>query len=201
MTKPFRYHIPNILTILRILAVPGVILLILDDRLLTACGVFALASITDFVDGYLARRWKVESTVGRLLDPLADKSLLICCFLTLGYKGFLPLWVVTLVISRDILIILAGISVYLFKIPMMLRPSWASKINTVTQILLVGGTLMLQGSLFYAEYSFLSTFIIPFLQGGMFVILWLTGIMTVWSGGEYGLDFGRQVMARLKSPR
>lgn len=199
--RSFFQYIPNILTMLRVLAVPAIVFLIFDDYFFWAFLIFAAASITDFVDGYLARRWRVESTLGRLLDPLADKSLLVCCFLTLGYKGLLPLWVVLLVISRDVLIIAAGLSVYLFHIPMVLKPSWGSKVNTVAQIFLIGGMLILQGCLSFQGVFFYSSFIIPFLRGILFVILWITAITTVWSGMGYGIDFGRQAILRFKAPR
>lgn len=189
-SSPLYRWLPNLLTILRLLTVPLIIWLILKDHFQSAFLFFALASITDYIDGFLARRWNVESTFGRLVDPLADKSLLVLSYLALGYKGLLPLWIVYLVIGRDILILLAALVIYLKNLPMKFTPILSSKINTTSQIILVGLTLLLimfqQTSI--NPYGFLHN-IISFLNGSIFAILWLTAITTVWSGIEYAIGF------------
>lgn len=182
--------LPNLLTLLRLLAVPLIILLILRDHLWTSFILFALAGITDYIDGFLARRWQVESTFGRIADPLADKSLLMLSFIALGYKELLPLWIVVLVISRDVLILLAALLVYFKNLPIKLTPIYSSKLNTTCQIVLVGGALLttvLQQPPLTLQESYSS--IISFLNGLMFAILWLTAITTAWSGVEYAIGF------------
>lgn len=186
-------YLPNLLTLLRLIAVPIIIVLILNDHLWASFALFALAGITDYIDGFLARRWQVESTFGRIADPMADKSLLMLSFMALGYKELLPLWIIILVISRDVLILLAALLVYFKSLPMKLSPIYSSKLNTTCQIVLVGGTLLttvLQQPPLDLQESFIS--IISFLNGLMFAILWLTAITTVWSGVEYAIGFVKE---------
>ena len=103
-------HLPNILTILRFILVPVFIFFIIPENIqfrLIALFIFIIASITDFLDGYLARRLKVESRIGKILDPLADKFLVIssiCAFIYLDKQ--IPLWMILVIIFRDVLITL-----------------------------------------------------------------------------------------------
>lgn len=102
------FNLPNVLTTLRMISVPVFIYLIIspgrNERVL-ALLVFAFASITDFIDGYLARRWKQETEFGKFLDPLADKALVLGAFITFIFLSpQVQLWMVLLIIARDVLI-------------------------------------------------------------------------------------------------
>ena len=92
-------YIPNILTGFRILLVPAVVMLMLEDEFLPALVLFAVAGFSDAVDGYLARRYDWTSRIGGLMDPLADKLLMVSSYLTLGWLGLIPSWLVALVIG------------------------------------------------------------------------------------------------------
>jgi cardiolipin synthase len=129
--------IPNIITAFRFLLVPPVVILLLQDRFAAALVVFGVAGFSDGLDGFLARRYGWRSRLGGLLDPLADKLLMVSSFLTLGWLGWIPLWLVALVILRD-LVIVAGATFYNMRIEKLeAEPTILSKLNTVAQILLV----------------------------------------------------------------
>ena len=129
--------IPNVITGFRFLLVPPVVILLLQERFLAALLVFGVAGFSDGLDGFLAKRYDWSSRLGGLIDPLADKLLLVSSFLTLGWLGWIPLWLVALVILRD-LVIVAGAIFYHMRIEHFeAEPTIISKLNTAAQILLV----------------------------------------------------------------
>jgi cardiolipin synthase len=130
--------VPNFITIARLLGVPLIVWLMVADRFLEATLLFVLAGISDAADGFIAKRFGAISELGAYLDPLADKALLVSVFVTLGFKGVLPAWLIILVVSRDLFIIGGLMIAYMLGRPMAIRPLWVSKINTVAQILLIG---------------------------------------------------------------
>ena len=95
--------IPNLITVFRFLLVPPLVWLLLNDRFGAALVVFGVAGFSDGLDGFLAKRFHWTSRIGALLDPLADKLLLIASFVTLGWLGWIPVWLVVLVCLRDVL--------------------------------------------------------------------------------------------------
>src|SRR5436309_1617748 len=99
-------NLPNLITLGRLFCVPLAIWLILDQRHAAAFWVFIGAGVSDGVDGYIAKRFNQRTRLGAMLDPAADKLLLAGVYLTLGYAAQLPLWLVILVVSRDLLIVL-----------------------------------------------------------------------------------------------
>ena len=128
---------PNFITIGRFLLVPVFIFAMLQGASAWAFAVFLVAGLSDAVDGYLARRFGQVSELGAYLDPLADKLLLISGFVTLGYLGAIPDWLVLLVVSRDVLIVGAVMTSHLIGHPVPVKPLFVSKLTTVVQILLV----------------------------------------------------------------
>ncbi|MEZ5786833.1 MAG: CDP-alcohol phosphatidyltransferase family protein [Xanthobacteraceae bacterium] len=127
-------NLPNIITIGRILLVPVLVWAIAAGETRIAFGLFLLAGISDAVDGFLAKRFGMSTDFGALLDPLADKALIISVFVGLGIAGAIPIWLVVLVVSRDILIIGAVTLALLLGRPIKVRPLVVSKVNTVAQI-------------------------------------------------------------------
>ena len=121
----------------RLVSVPLIVWLMIDDRYAGATLLFIIAGISDAADGFIAKRFGASSELGAYLDPVADKALLVSVFATLGFKGVLPAWVVVLVVSRDIFIIGGIILSYLLSNPVAMRPLWVSKFNTAAQILLI----------------------------------------------------------------
>jgi cardiolipin synthase (CMP-forming) len=126
--------IPNVITLGRILLVPIVVWAIVSSQMEIAFGVFLIAGISDAVDGFLAKRFNMASELGALLDPLADKALLVSIYMALGIWGAIPRWIVILVVSRDIMIVAAVIVSWLFDRPVTIKPLMVSKLNTAAQV-------------------------------------------------------------------
>jgi cardiolipin synthase (CMP-forming) len=129
-----RVSIPNIITLGRILLVPIIVWAIASNQMEIAFAIFVIAGVSDAVDGFLAKRFNMASELGALLDPLADKTLLVSIFVALGIWGAVPRWLVILVVSRDIMIVGAVIVSWLFNKPIPMRPLMVSKLNTGAQV-------------------------------------------------------------------
>ncbi len=128
--------IPNLITLGRILLVPVVVWSIISGEMLVSFSLFLVAGASDAVDGFLAKRFHMASELGAYLDPLADKALLMSIYVALGIARALPISLVILVVSRDIMIISGFMLAWLVNKPMRVRPHPVSKLNTLMQILL-----------------------------------------------------------------
>ena len=137
-------NLPNVITFARICAVPLAIWLVLHRHMAAAFGLFALAGISDAVDGWLARR-QGGTALGAMMDPLADKALLIGMFVTLAVARVLPDWLAMLVVFRDVVIVGGVLTLWLTSTPVKIKPLLVSKLNTALQLLLVGLALLLAG--------------------------------------------------------
>ena len=124
-------HIPNILTILRLALLPFILIELSAGRRETGLPLLIFSGSTDVIDGWLARRFHWESKLGAILDPVADKLLLVCLFLALGIDGSIPWWLVYLVIGRDLLLLLGA--AFLFRRIKSFPPSKAGKLSTIIQ--------------------------------------------------------------------
>jgi cardiolipin synthase len=127
----------NWLTVLRILLIPVFVTLLVYRKPGLALGVFALAALTDLLDGYVARRRGSQSRLGAFLDPMADKLLLTASFVTLTYLRVLPAWITILVISRDVILVVGALLIHMVGGRIYPRPTWAGKLATFFQILTV----------------------------------------------------------------
>jgi cardiolipin synthase len=130
-------QIPNTITVGRLILVPLLIFLLVKGEYGWALLGFTVAGLSDGVDGYLARRFRLESDLGGFLDPIADKVLMVSIYVTLALSGQLPVWLAFLVVARDFLII--GFIMVLVSLGENVRPapSIYSKVNTAIQVLLV----------------------------------------------------------------
>lgn len=147
-------HIPNILTFTRLLLIIPFLSCLYYRHYACSFFIFALAGMTDGLDGWLARTFKWQSKIGSFIDPLADKLLISTSFLSLALLGSLPLWLVVLVFARDLTICIGIIAWYLLlQKDLEFHPTWLSKINTVLQLMLV--TCCLFDLAFYKFSSFL----------------------------------------------
>jgi cardiolipin synthase len=126
--------IPNLITLGRILLVPVVVWSIATGQILLAFLLFLVAGISDGVDGFLAKRFGMKTELGAYLDPLADKVLIVSIYVSLGITAVIPLWIVILVVSRDIMIVGAIILSWLVDKPVQIKPLIVSKANTAAQI-------------------------------------------------------------------
>ena len=174
-------NLPNILSWARVAATPLTVWMIFNGDMRGAFVVFVLAGITDALDGFLARRLKLMTDFGRIIDPLADKALLTATFISLAWVGALPWWLTGLVVGRDVLIVAAwGIS-SLFGVRIRPAPVMISKINTGFQIALAAAALAQAGfgleALYMAEIVhalIILTAVTTMLSWGQYLFLWIT---------------------------
>jgi cardiolipin synthase len=177
-------NIPNFITLLRLLTVPLIIWLILQDQNAYAFGLFILSGGSDAIDGALARRFGSVSELGKILDPIADKALLVSIYITLGVRGGMPSWIVITVVSRDVLIVGGILLAYLMNKPLEINPSKVSKINTASQIALAAMVL------FNLGFNGIVHGIAPWAIEAMII---LVAITTVLSGALYLLTWVRSM--------
>jgi cardiolipin synthase len=129
-----RVNLPNIITLGRILLVPVIVWAIASNQMTIAFVIFVVAGVSDAIDGFLAKRFNMTTEIGALLDPVADKALLVSIYVTLGISGDIPRWLVILVVSRDFMIVGAVIISWLLDNPVPMKPLMVSKLNTVAQV-------------------------------------------------------------------
>jgi len=132
---------PNLITLGRLLSVPLAIWLVLSDELAAAFWLFVAAGLSDAVDGFIAKRFNQRSELGALLDPIADKTLLVSMYVTLGLSSHLPAWLVILVVFRDLMIVGGFLLVEALGHTIVWEPLKVSKVNTALQIALIGVVL------------------------------------------------------------
>ncbi len=137
--------LPNLITMARLCAVPATVWLILNGRLDIAFCVFVGAGVSDAVDGWLARAWNARSALGAILDPVADKLLLVSVYVTLAAIGVLPDWLAIMVVFRDLVIVGGVLVLWVLGRPPKIRPLMVSKLNTALQIVLAAVALLLAG--------------------------------------------------------
>ncbi len=130
-------NIPNLLTLLRIILSPVIVILLIQGAFFKALIAFIVAGITDALDGFLARVLHQQTVLGAYLDPIADKALLASSFITLSVLHIIPGWLTVIVISRDFIILL-GISVLsMMSIPVQIKPIFVSRVTTALQLITV----------------------------------------------------------------
>jgi cardiolipin synthase len=127
-------HLPNIICLVRLLLIWPVVSALHSGRVLTALGVFGVAAVSDGLDGYLAKRFNWTSELGRFLDPLADKLLLMAVFIEAAWLGLIPWWLTAAVVARDVLIGLGALTYRFWFGPLHGRPTRISKVNTAAQL-------------------------------------------------------------------
>jgi CDP-diacylglycerol--glycerol-3-phosphate 3-phosphatidyltransferase len=168
-------HIPNILTLLRVVLVPFFIYYFIQESLMTAFVLFIIASVTDYFDGYLARKYKVISNFGKIMDPLADKLLVLSALalLSFGKHGYLTIWIFSIVTLREVIITILR-DMYKKKNIFMAANNWG-KIKTVTQMVGLTVSLFLLGiNLPLGNYSLYLN-----------IYFWGVAIVTILSGASY----------------
>ena len=165
-------NIPNLITLARIFAVPLLVWLIISGEFAAAFWVFVLAGVSDALDGFIAKRFGFVTKLGTYLDPVADKALLVCAYITLGQAGHINALLVILVVFRDVLIIGGTVLFHTLDRPVEMRPFFISKINTFLQILLIA---VLLGNLGIGILDF----------GTLPALAFLVGMTTVCSGLAY----------------
>ncbi|OGW62462.1 MAG: CDP-diacylglycerol--glycerol-3-phosphate 3-phosphatidyltransferase [Nitrospirae bacterium RBG_16_64_22] len=164
-------NLPNLVTVIRIVLIPVFIILLVYGPVVWALVAFSLAGVTDALDGYLARRLGEQTAMGRFLDPLADKLLLNSAFITMGALGQFPVWLVVIVISRDVAITVGSLLIYLVHHGTVMAPTILGKATTLSQLILVVNQLIVTSA------GFAHPLEVP--------ILAVTAALTVASGIHY----------------
>lgn len=172
--------IPNLITLARIVLVPVVVWTIAANEIYIAFLLFMLAAISDAVDGFLAKRFGMTTEIGAYLDPLADKVMIVSIYATLGIVGIIPLWIVILVVSRDVMIVGGVMLSWLVGRPVAIKPHIVSKLNTAAQILFACLVLAAHGFRFDAE---------PVLT----LVMVLVAVLTLLSVGLYLVEWVRHM--------
>ncbi len=127
-------NLPNFLTVIRILLIPFFVYFMLNDKIFWALIVFMTASLTDGLDGYIARVYDLRTRLGAFLDPLADKLLLLTAYILLALLDHLPLWLTEVVVARDMVILSGIFCLYLTNKKVDFSPSILGKITTLVQL-------------------------------------------------------------------
>lgn len=133
--------IPNILSSLRLASAPGVGWLVAQEAHIYALGLFAVMAFTDALDGFLAKRYAWQSRLGGILDPLADKALLISTYVALWWLHLVPWWLLALIVGRDLVIVSGALRWHLHYGPLDAAPTHLSKLTTFIQVCLAIGLL------------------------------------------------------------
>lgn len=181
-------NLPNILTLSRIAAVPIVVLLLLFEskqNCFWAAFVFTAASITDWLDGYLARKWGIVTILGKFLDPLADKLIVMAALIMLIPLDRVPAWAVFVILARELIV--SGIRSIASSEGIVIAASDLGKYKTIFQMIAIVGLL-----LHYRYYWFFGVqfdFLYPSLHNAGIFIFYISLFLTVWSGGDYFVKF------------
>lgn len=170
--------LPNIITLARIALVPVLILLLKDQDYAAALWVFAVAGVSDGLDGFLAKRYRLESRLGAVLDPAADKILMVSTYVMLTVLEHIPFWLMLTVVFRDLVIVGGYLAYTTHHGPVRMRPSMLSKINTVAQIVFAVLILVRQ-----AWLSGIPIAVTEALTWAVFATTVASGIHYLWSWG------------------
>jgi cardiolipin synthase len=167
--------IPNAISLFRIALIAPILMLIQDGSFAWALGLFWLAGFSDGVDGYLAKRFDWGSRLGALLDPIADKLLVVGVFAMLAYLQHIPMWLAAVVVLRDVVIV-AGATAYNFLVkPLQGEPTRVSKLNTALQLLF----LMIVMS--RAGFGWPDEIAVTVLGASVLITVVISGVDYVWS--------------------
>jgi cardiolipin synthase len=167
-------NLPNFLTLIRIVLIPFFLVLLVSHLYFDALLVFILGGVTDAFDGFIARRMNQKTSLGAILDPVADKLLLMSSFIMLGMMGGIPLWLVVLVVSRDTVILFGYVAIsFLLDERLEVQPTIAGKLSTVFQLVTVGVVLLM-----LARSQLLESWLDD-------ALVYLTAAATVISGVQY----------------
>jgi CDP-diacylglycerol--glycerol-3-phosphate 3-phosphatidyltransferase len=181
----FAPNLPNLLTVLRIMLVPVLVVALLGDTQggdVLAAVVFALASVTDFIDGYLARARDSVSTFGKLMDPLADKLLIVAALISLVSLHRLAAWVAMVIITRELAVTVLRLGAT--QLGVVLAASMFGKLKTCLQIAAVLAVIAVHGHPVWVA-----------------VLLYVTVLVTVLSGLDYFFGLRRRLDARARTAR
>jgi cardiolipin synthase len=179
-------NLPNRISLARLLSVPLMVWVILAGKMEFAFWLFIVAGISDAVDGFIAKHFGATSAIGKYLDPLADKALLVSVYVTLGNIGYLPTWLVILVVFREVIILGGAILILMLTEEAKIETLVISKINTAAQILLAAVILAIAAmGLKEGELPLIQVYI-------AWGLTYLVAVTTFLSGAGYIVKWGRK---------
>ncbi|HAD04136.1 MAG: CDP-diacylglycerol--glycerol-3-phosphate 3-phosphatidyltransferase [Desulfuromonadales bacterium GWD2_61_12] len=187
-------NLPNILTLTRIGAIPAIVILLFYDSPLAgfwAAVIFGLAAITDWLDGWLARRWEVVTVLGKFLDPLADKLIVMAALIMLIPHGRVPAWAVFLLLSREMVV--TGLRSIASAEGIVIAASDLGKYKTIFQMVAISCLLIHYD--YYWFFGLKVEFLHVSMQHAGIFFFYVAFIMTIWSGLDYLIRFFK-VIAR-----
>ena len=170
-------HLPNLLTGIRLLLIPVLVYLLLSGYFEGALYLIIVMGLTDAFDGFIAKKLNCVSRFGEFFDPICDKFMLVSTTITLAYVGLLPVWLVALIVARDLIIVTGGYTYYLYIKKFRANPSMLSKANTFFQLLLTVIVI-------YSQISFVPAQWIEGLINIVAATTLLSGISYVWTWGR-----------------
>jgi CDP-diacylglycerol--glycerol-3-phosphate 3-phosphatidyltransferase len=184
MTMRLPRHLPNLLSLFRILLVPLLVVVLLtkfEGKEFVGLGVFLLASLTDLLDGWVARRFRLETRLGKLLDPAADKILTAAAFISLVElnPGVVPAWMVVTIISRELAV--SALRSFAAAEHVVIGASLAGKVKTGVQVVAISLVIIYNQ---LGEFGHLAP-----------ISLWVSLVVTVYSGGEYFVRYAGLILA------
>jgi cardiolipin synthase len=174
-------HLPNLICLLRIALVWPIVVSIAHADYPLTLALFFIAAMSDGLDGYLAKRFNWTSELGKLLDPLADKLLLVGVFLVATWYGLIPRWLTIVAVGRDVLILLGSVTYHFVWGPLRGRPVISSKVNTLFQLLYVLAIVANAG------YGMPPRSVLD-------ALAWLTCATVLFSGYAYVREFTRRAL-------
>lgn len=163
-------NLPNYITLARIVLIPFFINFMIYGYYRAALAIFAAACVSDALDGMIARMTHQITELGAFLDPVADKLLIVAAFVTLVLLGMLPVWLVIIVVSRDVILVLGSIVIYFTGHELKVRPSLIGKATTVLQLVVVILSLLIKNSAKMMSVR---------------ILMGATAVFTVMSGIQY----------------
>ena len=170
-------HVPNLLTGIRLLLIPVLVYILLSGYFEGALYLIIVMGLTDAFDGFIAKKLNCVSRFGEFFDPICDKFMLVSTTITLAYVGLLPIWLVALIVARDLIIVTGGYTYYLYIKKFRANPSMLSKANTFFQLLLTVIVI-------YSQISFVPAQWIEGLINIVAATTLLSGISYVWTWGR-----------------
>lgn len=169
-------HIPNIITVFRVLLIPVLAWLLVERNYAGALTVFAIAAVSDFFDGVIARRFGFMTEFGARLDPIADKLTMLVTTVMLAAQGWVPVWLAAAIVLRDVTIVSGAVAYHFMVGRVEMSPTWLSKLNTALEFLLL--TLVLADAASAADFRawlsavFAMVFVTVAASGAQYVWVW-----------------------------
>ena len=169
-------YIPNVLTLMRMAMAPLLIVVLNDGKYELALLIFLVAGISDGLDGFIAKQFDCVTRLGTILDPLADKALLVSSFIMLTYLELIPFWLMVTVVFRDMVIVGGYVALVGLYGRIDITPILISKINTFLQIVLILALLMMQSGIAQVQWMITplvyAVFVVGIASGFQYVWIW-----------------------------